>query len=175
MNYCTALKWLWLKEQCWEKHPLEACCWRTEWILIHSWYQDMENCIMEQTEEFLKRKWVKVSYFQCSQDCVFCSWGGVIYPAYSCYRNHSQELEQMSRLWHPGKKLVLTSNYFEKRKWKRTKVGKKCCKGCTSGRCSSLLPGPCRPGCAIPAPAPSALPCHLPIHLKTLLHTHSLS
>lgn len=114
---------------------------------------------MGHTEEFLNRKWVKVCYFQCSQDCVFCH-----LLAGGWFTQHSCATGITARIW--SKRLncdILARNLFWqvtilRRGRKKNKVGKKSCKGCTSCRCSLLLPGPCRPSCAVQAPAPSALP-----------------
>lgn len=72
----------------------------------------------------------------------------------------------MSRLWHPGKKLVLTSNYFEKRKKKKNKSWQEVLQRLHCRRMlSPLIPGPCNPRCQA-----NSCPCQgTPKHSQSFL------
>lgn len=85
---------------------------------------------MGHTEEFLKRKWVKVCYFQCSQDCVFCHlWGGVGLPSIVVLQESQPGSRANISIATSWQEACSNKQLFWEEEEKTTKVGKKSCKG----------------------------------------------
>lgn len=157
---------------CYENYLLEACCWGSKWILIPSWYQE--------AGEWHNGSYWRVSEEEVSQSLLFSVQSGLCFLPLVGGRGVDLPNIVVLQESQPGSgaNVSIATSWQEacSSKWlfweeeeKRTKVGKKSCKGCTSCRCSLLLPGRCRPGCAIWASAPSTLPKQPPC--RSLRHS----
>lgn len=132
---------------------------------------------MGHTEEFLKKKFVIFN----AERIVFsatCCRGLGLFTQHSCATGIMARIwmEQTFQLRHSGKKLVLTSNYFEKRKKKEQKLARRAARAALH---TQMLPSapwalqtwPLCPGsCSLCAAKTTSLSTS-----KALLNTHSLS